>query len=239
MSQVREERRPRSCRLLLLAAVSSLALTGCVRRAPHLDVSTKEIDLGTDRSSASFTVRNSARDLLFTSGVTPLDYDIHTDVDWLTVTPASGSCGEDEKKTHVVNVDRGSAGDGDQLGLVLITSNGGDATLQIHFVNGGGPAPCTARPSAACSPSPPDGKNDVNENSDLAWSCGETACGLSVTYDVYFGTAPTPGDLVGSAGARAWSLSTLAKNTTYYWQVVARDANGSTRGPVWSFKTRR
>lgn len=240
MLQVREERFPRSAHRFAFVTLSLLALAGCVQRHPHLDVSTRNIELGRTANSGSFTVHNSSRDLLFTSGVTPLEYQVHTDVDWMTVTPSSGTCGEDEKKTHVVKIQRSSLGDGDHVGLILITSNGGDATIVIHFVNGGG-VTCTTPPSDACSPNPPDEKTGVNENTNLAWGCGDSACGLAVEYDVYFGTTATPGgaQLAGTATTKGWSLPTLAKNTTYYWKVVTRDANGSNSGPVWSFKTRK
>src|SRR4051812_42163805 len=122
MAQVREELFPRFGRRFVLAAVSALALAGCVRRDPHLDVSTKALDLGSSATTASFTVRNSSKDLLFTSGVAPLEYQIHTDVDWMTVDPSSATCGEGEKKTHTVTVDRSRVGDGDHLGLLLVTS---------------------------------------------------------------------------------------------------------------------
>ena len=116
MLQVREERFPRSAHRFAFVTLSLLAHAGCVQRHPHLDVSARSLDLGRDRSTASFTVRNSSRDLLFTSGVAPLEYQVHTDVDWMTVTPSSGSLGENEKKTHTVEIDRSRLGDGDHTG---------------------------------------------------------------------------------------------------------------------------
>ena len=46
------------------------------------------------------------------------------------------------------------------------------------------------------------------------------------TYDVYFGTNPTPGapQLLGSTTNTYWALPQLAPFTTYYWQIVARRA---------------
>src|SRR6185369_14312623 len=59
------------------------------------------------------------------------------------------------------------------------------------------------------------------------------------TFDVYFGTNPTPGpsELRGSTSNTFWNLPLLAPQTTYYWQIVSRRV-GTTAGPVWRFTTR-
>ncbi|HEU4365181.1 MAG TPA: hypothetical protein VFT13_06915 [Candidatus Krumholzibacteria bacterium] len=101
--------------------------------------------------------------------------------------------------------------------------------------------PCLDPPTAPCSPVPANGQTNVNENANLAWGCGDSRCaGLTMVYDVYFGTNPTPGpdQFRGTTASKAWTLPRLEKLTTYYWQIVARDANGSTSGPVWSFTIR-
>ena len=101
--------------------------------------------------------------------------------------------------------------------------------------------PCLDPPSAPCSPVPANGQTNVNENANLAWGCGDSQCtGLTAVYDVYFGTNPTPGpdQFRGTTAAKAWTLPRLEKLTTYYWRIVARDANGESPGPVWSFTIR-
>jgi len=57
-------------------------------------------------------------------------------------------------------------------------------------------------------------------------------------YDVYLGTDPAYLDLVASdlVVGRHRPLG-LRKDTTYYWQVVARNLWGRVEGPVWSFYT--
>lgn len=99
---------------------------------------------------------------------------------------------------------------------------------------------CLSSPTAPCSPNPSDGKINVNENANLSWSCGDSQCGLPVTYDVYFGTMETLGEehKLGSTTEKAWNLPRMASLTKYYWKIVVRDANGATSGPVWSFTTR-
>ncbi len=97
--------------------------------------------------------------------------------------------------------------------------------------------PCLTMPVAACSPLPETGGANIPVDSDLAWSCGDSQCGLSVTYWVYFGTNPSPGanELVGSSSTKSFDLLPMAFSTQYYWRVDAQDANGTTSSPVWSF----
>ncbi|HET6347953.1 MAG TPA: hypothetical protein VFH88_02620 [Candidatus Krumholzibacteria bacterium] len=101
--------------------------------------------------------------------------------------------------------------------------------------------PCTSPPLAACSPGPSDGRTNVNTHSSLSWGCGTSVCGLAVTYDVYLGTTSDLGDAqkVASTTSTSWKPPVLLQsNTTYYWKIITRDANGETAGPVWSFTTR-
>jgi V8-like Glu-specific endopeptidase len=58
----------------------------------------------------------------------------------------------------------------------------------------------------------------------------------AVTYDVYFGTC---GNLnyLGTTADTLWNLGTLLEGTTYCWRVDAKNACGTTVGPVWSFTT--
>ena len=100
--------------------------------------------------------------------------------------------------------------------------------------------PCLDPPSAACTPSPANNATNRNENSNLAWQCGTSACGLAVTYDVYLGTTETLGEeqKVGTTATKSLDLPRLRSSTKYYWKVVTKDANGSTSSPVWNFTTR-
>lgn len=88
------------------------------------------------------------------------------------------------------------------------------------------------------NPSPAHLATNVIQTSDLAWSSGALP-GEVITNEVYFGTNPTPGleELLGTTTNTTWTLPTLAPQTTYYWQIVARKA-GTTAGPVWQFTTR-
>jgi len=69
-------------------------------------------------------------------------------------------------------------------------------------------------------------------NTPLSWSApGAT------TYDVNFGTTNPPPPAASGLAAPTYTPATLINNTTYFWQVVARNAGGATAGPVWSFTT--
>ena len=95
-----------------------------------------------------------------------------------------------------------------------------------------GPLEPPAEPS---SPNPADSETNVALDAHLDWSDSAGA----ISYDVYFGTDPTPdaGEFQGSTGTSSWSLSTLDYGVTYYWQVVAKNSVGETLGPIWSFTT--
>ena len=64
----------------------------------------------------------------------------------------------------------------------------------------------------------------------------------SATYDVYFDAVSPPitpigTDLTGTTCDPTPGGGALSGETTYYWQVVAKNPAGQTPGPVWSFTT--
>ena len=89
----------------------------------------------------------------------------------------------------------------------------------------GGPE---AAPSQERTPPPPE----------LLTRAGGESKDDPVTYDVYLDTTNPPTALIHSGLTTiTCSPGTLIAGTTYYWKVVATNANGSTPGPVWSFTT--
>ena len=66
----------------------------------------------------------------------------------------------------------------------------------------------------------------------LSWSATSNA----TSYDVYFGTSPTP-SLVANATSTNYKPGTLTPGITYYWMVVAKNSGGTNSSPVWSFTT--
>ena len=111
-------------------------------------------------------------------------------------------------------------------------------------------------PSPATTPNPADEAtvnltNDRDMNNDgsitaadqhylFTWSPGVTG-DAPTAYDYYFGTDSSTlsllGDTTANDGFRLYGLST---GTTYFWQVVPKNAGGSAVAascPIWSFTT--
>jgi hypothetical protein len=87
-------------------------------------------------------------------------------------------------------------------------------------------------PSTPVSPSPADGATGTSTALTLAWS--STA---ATSYDVNFGTSSAPPQVSAGQAAASFVPGALSNGTTYFWQVVAHNAAGTTTGPVWSLTT--
>ena len=91
---------------------------------------------------------------------------------------------------------------------------------------------CVASGTPA-APTPSNGATGVSTSLVLSWT-GSNAS----SYDVYFGTSPSPSSYVTTTTGTTYSVSGLNNNTSYYWKVVARNGCGDlASGPVWSFTT--
>ncbi|MEM8601011.1 MAG: CARDB domain-containing protein, partial [Bacteroidota bacterium] len=91
-------------------------------------------------------------------------------------------------------------------------------------------------PGLVASPNPASGAFGVPERPRLEWE----AAPFALEYDVYVwpqGT-PRPGSRTATTDEPGVTLiSNLTLGETFSWQVVARNPNGETEGPVWSFMT--
>lgn len=111
-------------------------------------------------------------------------------------------------------------------------------------------------PVAATTPNPQDEAtvdltNDTDMNNDgsitaadqhyvFTWSPGVTG-DAPTAYDYYFGSSSSALSLLGETSANdGFTLYGLSTGTTYFWQVVPKNAGGSAVAascPIWSFTT--
>ncbi|NUY82713.1 Ig-like domain-containing protein, partial [Flavobacterium sp. MAH-1] len=90
-------------------------------------------------------------------------------------------------------------------------------------------------PNCATGLSPADVATGVYRNPVLTWTA---ATGSPSSYDVYFGTSPTPALASNVTGTSYTPTAPLLANTVYYWQVVPKNVNGPATGcSVQSFTT--
>lgn len=89
-------------------------------------------------------------------------------------------------------------------------------------------------------PTTPAPLNNSSNNSltiSLSWSFGAN----SSTYDLWFGPKGNMVKVIDnttvSGISGSFAASGLNQSTTYQWQVVERNSNGTLKGPVWSFTT--
>ena len=121
---------------------------------------------------------------------------------------------------------------------IVATNSGGSTAGPVWTFTTLGTAPVSQGPPAADSPNPAMGTLGVTPSPFLSWkSTGATS------YDVRFGTTNPPPTVV-SGTMQPWyeaaplsSGTLLSAGTIYYWQVVTKNATGTTPGPIWWFKT--
>ncbi len=94
-------------------------------------------------------------------------------------------------------------------------------------------------PNTPSVPHPSDEAYDMPISIDLSWTGGDSDPQDPVVYDIYFGTTNPPAKIVSNQSGATYDPGTLNYNTTYYWKIVAWDAQDvSAQGPIWSFTTR-
>ena len=118
--------------------------------------------------------------------------------------------------------------------LTLLAACGGGG-------GGGGPATLPV-PSAFSLLGPADGASNVDLVPSLSWvdSAGETSYTLQISTSPTF-AAPLiyeRTDLTENTTAFTVSAGVLAVNTTYYWRLLAANAQGSTASSSFSFTTK-
>ena len=82
-------------------------------------------------------------------------------------------------------------------------------------------------PPAPALTSPANSASNVALNTKLVWGASPDPEGDAVSYTVLLGTASTPKDTVSESQVGTEYTPTGQKSaTTYYWQIIASDANG-------------
>ncbi|MCA0447285.1 MAG: hypothetical protein LCH54_13760 [Bacteroidetes bacterium] len=123
---------------------------------------------------------------------------------------------------------------------IIAKDNKGASTESLVWSFKTGDLPNLA-PSAPSNPNPASNLTILQPTVlAISWSCDDPN-GDPLTYDVYFGTSPSP-DLFFIVSVnqteKSYTPSGLTTNTTYYWKIVAKDDKGaSTIGQLWQFIT--
>jgi uncharacterized protein (TIGR03437 family) len=89
-----------------------------------------------------------------------------------------------------------------------------------------------AAPPSPVLTSPPNGATGVSTSTQLTWNAATGA----TSYDVYFGTTSPP-TLATNTASTSYSPPGLVVATSYNWQIVAKNASGSSASAVQSFTT--
>jgi hypothetical protein len=103
-----------------------------------------------------------------------------------------------------------------------------NTTFDNFEIRGTLPAP----PGMPAVPSPVNTATGVVTNPTLTWTAS-----TATSYDIAFGNSTPPPLLAPGLASPNYTPGQLLPNTRYFWQITARNASGSTAGPVWSFTT--
>jgi endonuclease/exonuclease/phosphatase family metal-dependent hydrolase len=118
--------------------------------------------------------------------------------------------------------------------VAIATDSRGDLTRSTPVsidVTAATNVPPPAAPSVSL---PPPGATDLSTSVALNWAPAQDA----THYEVALGTTETPPAVSLNQTATYYQpQASLSYDTTYYWRVTAKNAGGSTPGPLWSFTT--
>jgi len=93
-------------------------------------------------------------------------------------------------------------------------------------------------PNPPGNPSPINGAAAVPIAPVISWVGSDPDTGDIVTYDIYFGTNPSPPKVVENQSDAWFVPGTLLYQTTFYWKIIAKDNyGGKNNGTLWSFTT--
>ncbi|MCP4709854.1 MAG: hypothetical protein GY869_14620, partial [Planctomycetes bacterium] len=94
-------------------------------------------------------------------------------------------------------------------------------------------------PNRPKSPSPENGKEDVELSPVLFWLNINSESGENIYYNVYLDTVSDPSSVISAGQSHThFQLSSLEEGKTYYWKVVGFINDEEYPGPAWSFSTK-
>ncbi len=103
------------------------------------------------------------------------------------------------------------------------------------------------KPAAPTAFLPAAGATGVTSKTSNGYYLRWYAAAGATSYDVYFGTSSNPpkkATVTPPAGVSTWTIGTMyqavtwSTKKTYYWKIVAKNAGGTTSGPIWKFTTK-
>jgi RNA polymerase sigma factor (sigma-70 family) len=185
--------------------------------AGTLTVSSRLIDLGRTATRGTFTVANT--------GDLPLVYTVSSRSRWLQVSPIGGKLGGGSDTRVTVGVDREDVPEGRSTGSVVLSWDGGSATVRVTLVEERGPV--VGRPNASAAPS-------CNQPTVRVTATVTDESALD-TVRLRWSGPNGPGSAAMSRSGALWSAPMgpfdLGGDITFW--VVARDARGNTTtGPT-------
>ena len=93
-------------------------------------------------------------------------------------------------------------------------------------------------PAAFSLISPAMSETCVALDSKLVWRSSTDPDGNDITYDVFFGTDNPPMSTVSTDQSDTTFLPDLVDNTTYFWNIMAKNESGGvSQSGIWSFTT--
>jgi endonuclease/exonuclease/phosphatase family metal-dependent hydrolase len=198
----------------------NVTVTPEVPNRPPTVAITTPVDGATFTAPASIAISATAADddgaittVEFRAGSTSLGVDTTSPYEWLWDQVPAG--------TYAISaVATDSVGARTESGLITLT------------VAAKSTVPPPAAPSTAL---PADGTTGLDPSTALNWIASQNA----THYDVALGTAPIPPVVSLNQTATYYQPATaLAYGTTYYWQVIAKNAGGSAASAIRSFTTK-
>ncbi|HTC33301.1 MAG TPA: hypothetical protein VK724_08015 [Bryobacteraceae bacterium] len=154
----------------------------------------------------------------------------------VNVTASSGCLWSVATTSNFISVTGGASGSGNGTVSYSIPANPGTQRAGTLLIAGNtftitqsGTDSLVPAPS---SPTPANGATGVSIVPTLSW----TGSAGATSYDVYFGTSPTPPFLSNTANTSI-APGALSLGIAYYWRVVAKNSSGTNSSAVWSFTT--